>query len=100
MMETSRRSVMLGAASVAIAGAAHRASAQSVSDGSSIDRLFQQMIDAKQIAGVVAVAATDQKPLYQGAFGKRSLAQGGPDMTLDSVFWIASMTKAVTSTAA
>ena len=37
--------------------------------------------------------------LYEGAFGKRDLGKG-TDMTLDSVFWIASMTKAMTATAA
>jgi methyl acetate hydrolase len=36
--------------------------------------------------------------IYQGAFGKRDLSKDDP-MTLDSVFWIASMTKAVTSAA-
>jgi methyl acetate hydrolase len=37
--------------------------------------------------------------LYQGAFGRRALPDGGA-MTVDSIFWIASMTKAITSTAA
>ena len=49
--------------------------------------------------GVVAMAATGSEVIYQGAFGKRDL--GKPDaMTLDTVFWIASMTKAITSAAA
>ena len=38
-------------------------------------------------------------PIYEGAFGRRALPDGAP-MTADTVFWIASMTKAVTSTAA
>ena len=51
------------------------------------------------IPGVVAVAASDSEIIYKGAFGKRDL--GKPDaMTLDSVFWIASMTKAVTTAGA
>jgi methyl acetate hydrolase len=37
--------------------------------------------------------------LYEGAFGKRDLVKG-TDMTLHSVFWIPSMTKALTATAA
>ena len=37
--------------------------------------------------------------IYQGAFGKRDLSKDDP-MTLDSVFWIASMTKAITAAAA
>ena len=51
------------------------------------------------IPGVVAVATSDSEIIYEGAFGKRDL--GKPDaMTLDSVFWIASMTKAVTAAGA
>jgi methyl acetate hydrolase len=64
-----------------------------------IDRALRQATDAQEVPGVVAMAVTDKRTLYEGAFGKRNLAQG-PDMTLDTVFWIASMTKAVTSTAA
>ena len=36
--------------------------------------------------------------MYSGAFGERQLGSG-VEMTLDTVFWIASMTKAVTSVA-
>jgi len=64
-----------------------------------IDQAFRQAADAKEIPGVVAVAATGDGILYEGAFGKRDLVKG-PDMTPDSVFWIASMTKALTATAA
>ena len=45
------------------------------------------------------MAATRDGPLYQGAFGTRALPDGAA-MTPDTVFWIASMTKAITSTAA
>jgi methyl acetate hydrolase len=45
------------------------------------------------------MAATDKDFLYEGTFGTRDLAKGEP-MTRDTVFRIASMTKAVTSTAA
>ena len=64
-----------------------------------IDRVLRKGIDTGDVPGVVAVAATRDGPVYEAAFGKRALP-GGPDMTVDSVFWIASMTKAVTSTAA
>src|SRR5580658_11312510 len=46
-----------------------------------------------------AAAATAEDPFYAGAFGSRRLGDG-PAMTLDTVFRIASMTKAVTSVAA
>ncbi|TPQ42508.1 1,4-butanediol diacrylate esterase [Bradyrhizobium guangdongense] len=64
-----------------------------------IDQLLRQTSDAKEIPGVVAIAATGKDVLYQGAFGKRDLSKPDP-MTADSVFWIASMTKAVTSAGA
>jgi methyl acetate hydrolase len=64
-----------------------------------IDQALRQATDAQEVPGVVAMAVTDKGTLYEGAFGKRDLSRG-PDMTLDTVFWIASMTKAVTSAAA
>jgi methyl acetate hydrolase len=64
-----------------------------------IDQVLRQNSDAKEIPGVVAMAATAQEVIYQGAFGKRDLSKDDA-MTSDSVFWIASMTKAITATAA
>jgi CubicO group peptidase (beta-lactamase class C family) len=60
-----------------------------------IDGLLSQKTDAGQIPGVVAIAANGSEVIYQGAFGKRDIAQPAA-MTTDSVFWIASMTKAIT----
>jgi methyl acetate hydrolase len=60
-----------------------------------IDRLLAGMTEAGEIPGAVAIAATGSELIYEGAFGKRDLAKDAP-MTLDSVFWIASMTKAIT----
>src|ERR1043165_3352488 len=64
-----------------------------------IDEILRQKSEAKEIPGVVAIAASGNDVLYQGAFGKRDLSKPDP-MTADSVFWIASMTKAVTSAGA
>jgi methyl acetate hydrolase len=64
-----------------------------------IDQILRQKSDAKELPGVVAVAASGKDMIYQGAFGKRDLAKDDT-MTADSVFWIASMTKAVTSAGA
>ncbi|GKQ55487.1 serine hydrolase [Bradyrhizobium sp. Ce-3] len=64
-----------------------------------IDQVLRQKSEAKEIPGVVAVAATGKDVIYEGAFGKRDLSKSDP-MTADSVFWIASMTKAVTSAGA
>ena len=64
-----------------------------------VDQALRAAADARQVPGVVAIATTDKDVIYESAFGKREL--GKPDaMTPDSVFWIASMTKAITGTAA
>jgi CubicO group peptidase (beta-lactamase class C family) len=68
-------------------------------DKAQIDQILREKSDAKEIPGVVAVAARGTDVIYQGAFGKRDLSKGDP-MTLDSVFWIASMTKAITTAGA
>jgi methyl acetate hydrolase len=64
-----------------------------------IDEILRKPIDAGLIPGIVALAADDRGVVYRGAFGRRAVDKTEP-MTLDSVFRIASMTKAVTTTAA
>src|ERR1700730_9837199 len=64
-----------------------------------IDAGLRRAVEAKKVPGVVAMAANDKGVIYEGAFGTRDLAQG-PAMTLDTIFRLASMTKAVTSVAA
>src|SRR6187431_1979414 len=63
-----------------------------------IDQLLRQKCDAKELPGVVAMAANSKEVIYQGAYGKRDLSKDDA-MTTDSVFWIASMTKAITTAA-
>ena len=64
-----------------------------------IDKVLSKPIEAGLVPGVVAVAADDSGVIYEGAFGRRAVGSTEP-MTLDSVFRIASMTKAITGTAA
>jgi methyl acetate hydrolase len=64
-----------------------------------IDQLLRQKSDAKELPGVVAMAANSKEVIYQGAYGKRDLSKDDA-MTVDSVFWIASMTKAITAAGA
>ena len=66
---------------------------------SQIDSVLRQATERKDVPGVVAMAANDKGIIYEGAFGTRDLAHG-PAMTLDTIFRLASMTKAVTSVAA
>ncbi len=65
----------------------------------SVDDALSQAVETKAMPGVVVVAATDKAIVYEGAFGKRELGKEAP-MTADTVVWIASMTKAITATAA
>jgi methyl acetate hydrolase len=67
--------------------------------GGQIDGILRRAVEAREVPGVVAIAATDKGLVYEGAFGVRDLAKG-PEMTLDTIFRLASMTKAVTSVAA
>jgi methyl acetate hydrolase len=56
-----------------------------------IDRALRNAVNAQTVPGIVAIGATDKGIVYEGAFG--------PSITADTVFWIASMTKAITATA-
>jgi len=64
-----------------------------------IDHALRQAVESGAVPGVVAVAADADGVIYEGAFGKRAVPSGAA-MTTDTVFWIASMTKAITSVAA
>jgi CubicO group peptidase (beta-lactamase class C family) len=64
-----------------------------------INQVLQQACDAGTIPGAVAMAATGKEMIYQGAFGRRDISKPAA-MTQNSVFWIASMTKAITGAAA
>ena len=64
-----------------------------------IDDRLRGAVERGEVPGVVAMATSAGGPIYQGAFGVRSLEQPAA-MTLDTVFRIASMTKAITCVAA
>ena len=66
---------------------------------SGIDAVLRKPIDAGLIPGVVALAANQDGIFYQSAFGRRAVDKPAA-MTANSVFRIASMTKAITATAA
>src|SRR3954453_14925274 len=108
-MTSSRfpRRRLLGSTVAVLASASlvprHSAVAQGKQKGktglSQIDVVLQRAVDAKQVPGVVAMAANGRGVFYEGAFGTRDLAQG-PAMSADTIFRLASMTKAITSVAA
>ncbi len=65
---------------------------------STIDPILRDATQSARIPGIVALAATQGDVIYQGAFGRLGVDRPEP-MRLDSVFRIASMTKAITGTA-
>ncbi|HEY5809533.1 MAG TPA: serine hydrolase domain-containing protein [Povalibacter sp.] len=66
---------------------------------SRIDGLLQQYVDERRIAGAVVLLLQDGKPVYQRATGW-SDKESGRRMNEDTLFRIASQSKAITSTAA
>jgi methyl acetate hydrolase len=101
-IQQTRRQLLTSAAGISAAAALGRfgtTPAWSAAGTVAIDDVLRQAADTKEVPGVVAIAANKDGVIYEGAFGKRDLAKG-TDMTVDSVFWIASMTKALTGTAA
>jgi CubicO group peptidase (beta-lactamase class C family) len=63
-----------------------------------IDRTLQQYVDENRMAGAVALVLRDGQPVYERAVGW-SDREAGRKMTTDTIFRIASQTKAITSTA-
>jgi CubicO group peptidase (beta-lactamase class C family) len=63
-----------------------------------VDRLLQDYTEQKRISGAVALILQDGKPVYERAFGW-SDKEAGRNMTADTIFRIASQSKAITSAA-
>ena len=99
--QPSRRDVLVSASALTAAasvGGAAPARGQGAQFGR-VDAALRAAVQAKEVPGVVAMATTDKGLVYEGVFGTRLLGSG-PAMTRDTVFRIASMTKAVTCVAA
>ena len=65
----------------------------------SIDSILKSAVEEGKVPGVVAIVATSQEVVYEGAYGVRELGKTVP-MTPDTVGYIASMTKPLTAAAA
>jgi len=63
-----------------------------------IDETLRSGIARRKIPAVVGMVATEGKTIYEGAFGTRD--SSGTPVRVDSIFGIASMTKAITTVAA
>jgi CubicO group peptidase (beta-lactamase class C family) len=64
-----------------------------------LDKVLADGVARGAAAGVTAAVADREGVLYEAGFGERVVGQGAA-MTPDTVCWIASMTKAITSVAA
>lgn len=106
MNEMTRRTVLtrgtmaaaaahLGATAVQAAGEAPRHSSGKFK---AIDAAMLKAVNDRSVAGAVAMAATPKGMVYEGLFGKAN-PQTGATMRSDAVFWLLSMTKAITATA-
>src|SRR3984893_7614733 len=65
----------------------------------SLDQKLSAVVTRGDVPGLVVIAATRDRILYQGVFGKAEVGHERP-MTADARFRIASMTQGVTSVAA
>jgi len=63
-----------------------------------IDKVLQQYVDENRVAGVVGLVLQDGKPVYERAVGWAD-KEAGTKMAPDTIFRIASQTKALTSVA-
>jgi CubicO group peptidase (beta-lactamase class C family) len=81
-----------------LAAAATAAHPRRLSAAADIDEVLRSGISRRHIPAVVAMASTATGTFYRGAFGVRDT--GGTPVTTDSIFAIASMTKAITTVAA
>jgi CubicO group peptidase (beta-lactamase class C family) len=96
---TRRTALQAGAGALLATGVPLFWASEALADKAKIDAVLSGAVTSGDVPGVVALAADDKGVIYEGAFGKRNLVTGTA-MTPDTMFWIASMTKAVTSIAA
>jgi CubicO group peptidase (beta-lactamase class C family) len=105
-MKIDRRCFMQASAMLATSStigmlASKPAQAQTISAAMTTKQnaLLQAAVQSGDVPGVVAAVATGDKILYEGAFGERVLGQGTA-MSMDTVMWLASMTKPIVGAAA
>jgi CubicO group peptidase (beta-lactamase class C family) len=97
--------VLLLSLTIASSGRAQpRPAPITASTGISVERLdrlsatLQQYVDQQRVAGLVTIVVRNGRTVHLEAFGKRDLESGTP-MQADTIFRIASMSKAITSVA-
>jgi methyl acetate hydrolase len=61
-----------------------------------VEKVMKQTIDSGEAPGVVAILSDAHNILYEAAYAPRSVAASDA-MTPNTIFWFASMTKAIVS---
>jgi CubicO group peptidase (beta-lactamase class C family) len=90
--------VVLSSAAIAAQSGSERVSTFAPDRLTRIDAVLQRYVDENRVAGVVALVLRDGEVVYERAAGWRDKEAARP-MTVDTIFRIASQTKAITSTA-
>jgi CubicO group peptidase (beta-lactamase class C family) len=104
MKLSSKPLALLLAAALTCAAALPAQSADTLRAGFSVERLARMdalldgYVNDGRIGGIVALVLRDGKPVYQRATGWRD-KEAGQKMTMDTIFRIASQSKALTSVA-
>src|SRR6267142_2222657 len=72
--------------------------AQTYPGAQALDEAIQHAIESGNLPGAVLVVGHDGEVVYRKAYGKRALAPHVEEMTLDTVFDCASLTKVIATT--
>jgi uncharacterized protein YbbC (DUF1343 family)/CubicO group peptidase (beta-lactamase class C family) len=73
-------------------------SAQDFPGGSAVDQVINQAIAEGRMPGAVLIVGHDGKVVYRKAYGHRALTPHVEDMTVDTIFDCASLTKVIATT--
>ena len=97
-MKRAMLPIVLAALAAATSSAQSQKASFSTERLARVERTIQQYVDESRLAGAVVLVLQDGQPAYERAVGW-SDKEAGRRMTTDTVFRIASQTKAITSTA-
>ena len=102
MNDMTRRAVLTGGAALAggsfLEAAGLKPAFATPARFGAVDKALHRAVEDGDVAGVVAIGATPNGIAFEGAYGKANIYQG-TSMATDTVFWLLSMTKAITATA-
>src|ERR1700738_2114596 len=102
MNDMTRRAVLTGGAALAggrfLEAAGLKPAFATPNRFGAVDKALHRGGDERDAGGVGAIGAPPNGIAFEGAYGKANIHQG-TSMATDTVFWLLSMTKAITATA-